>query len=403
MKLKKKPSWWQRKKAKFATIRQNLVAIRRRRHGVLFMGYAEAGLGLGESFRTLVTAVSTTSVPFAIYPLNVGVENRLIGPFMPDHYDREHRYDVNLIYIAADQLPAMFKKLGRGRTNRSYNILRTYWELPRAPDAWAPWLASFDEIWAPTRFVAKAFQPIFDKPITIIPPCIEVDSRKYYRKADFGMQEDRFYFMFSFDYFSFSSRKNPLGVVKTFQSAFSKLNDKVGLVIKSTSAPGQYHDIKTEIDYVSERDSRIIVLDKGITRPEMLGLISNIDCYVSLHRSEGFGLGMAEAMAFGKPVIGTDYSGNTDFLSNVTGFPVPWEPRAVEPGEYPWSDGQSWADPDPLAAQEIMRHVFEDENERHTRAEAGKAYIKRHYSYSEIGRLAEQRLEHGIRLAGKLR
>ena len=216
------------------------------------------------------------------------------------------------------------------------------------------------------------------------------------------MDDERFYFMFSFDYSSFPSRKNPLGVVKAFQCAFPKLNDRVGLIIKSTSIPGQYRDIKAEIDYARESDSRIMVFDKGLTRPEMLALIRNIDCYVSLHRSEGFGLGMAEAMAFGKPVIGTDYSGNTDFLLNVTGFPVPWELRAVQPGEYPWSEGQSWADPDLLAAQEIMRRVFEDEHERHTRAEAGKAYIKKHYSYSEIGRLAEQQLERGLSLMGRL-
>ena len=185
MKLKKGPGWWQRKRRKFAAIIQDFVVNWRVRHGVLFVGYAEAGLGLGEAFRTLLTAVSATSIPFAIYPFNVGVQNRLIGPFMPDRYDREHRYDVNLIYMAADQLPGMFKKLGRGRTNRSYNILYTYWELPGAPDAWAPWLTSFDEIWAPTRFVAQAFQPIFDGPITIIPPCVEVSSGNNHGKRRF--------------------------------------------------------------------------------------------------------------------------------------------------------------------------------------------------------------------------
>ena len=403
MKLKNKPSWWQRKKAKLAIIRQDLVAIRPVRHGVLFVGYAEAGLGLGETFRTLLTAVSATSVPFAIYPFNVGVENRLIGPFMPDRYDREHRYDVNLIYMAVDQLPGMFKKLGRSRTNRSYNILRTYWELPRAPDAWAPWLASVDEIWAPTRFVAKAFQQIFDGPITIIPPCIDAEFCKSRTRAEFGMENDRFYFMFSFDYFSFPSRKNPLGVIKAFQSAFPRSNHGVGLIIKSTSVSGQSHDIKAEIDYARECDNRIIVIDKQLTRSEMLGLMSIVDSYVSLHRSEGFGLGMAEAMALGKPVIGTGYSGNTDFLSDVTGFPVPWELREVQPGEYPWSEGQSWADPDLLAAQEIMKRVFEDGNERHTRAEAGKAYIKKHYSQTEIGRLAEKHLVRRLTLMGRLR
>jgi glycosyltransferase involved in cell wall biosynthesis len=124
----------------------------------------------------------------------------------------------------------------------------------------------------------------------------------------------------------------------------------------------------------------------------MLSLIRESNCYVSLHRSEGFGLGMAESMALGTPVIGTDYSGSTEFLSSLTGFPVAFTMRPVEPGEYSFSEGQIWAEPDTAAATEAMRRVYRDTQERQRRAAAGKAFVEAHYGRDTVGQIAAQRL-----------
>jgi glycosyltransferase involved in cell wall biosynthesis len=140
-------------------------------------------------------------------------------------------------------------------------------------------------------------------------------------------------------------------------------------------------------------DPRIIVIDRMCSRDEMLSLIRVADCYVSLHRSEGFGLGMAEAMAFGKPVIGTNYSGNTDFLSEQTGFPVAYTLRPVEDGEYIFAAGQSWAEPDEDAAAAAMRTVFFDPDERTRRASAGRALVEARYSRENVGKIAAGYLE----------
>jgi glycosyltransferase involved in cell wall biosynthesis len=360
--------------------------------GVLFIGYTEAGLGLGESLRGLIRSITTTGLPFAVYPFNRGVETRFIGRFAADRYDFDRRYQVNVIEMSADQVPAMFREIGLWKTAHSYNILRTYWELPAAPSEWTSMLDGIHEIWAPNQFVANAFRGIFRGPINIIPPCVEADTEETFERPHFAMDPDIFYFVFSFDYFSYSARKNPLSVVRAFQRAFPHQTEKVGLVIKSSGHADQYPDTSSAILLAAEDDARIRMIDTRFSRGEMLSFLRQSDCFVSLHRSEGFGLGMAEAMAFGKPVIGTDYSGSTEFLTESTGFPVSFSLRPVQLGEYIFADGQSWAEPDEAAAAEAMRRVFYDPQERHRRAIAGKALVEARYGRTNVGRMAAHRL-----------
>ena len=190
------------------------------RRGVLFIGYIEANLGLGESLRGLVRSLAATELSFALHPFNLGVETRLIGGFMQDRYDLKRRYQVNVIELAADQVAGMFDQLGRWRTKYSYNILRTYWELPRAPAEWAANLTGICEIWAPNDFVRDAFHAVFDGPIVIVPPCVEVAQESVFGRAEFGMEEGRFYFIFSFDYFSLPARKIHLALCMLFRPPF---------------------------------------------------------------------------------------------------------------------------------------------------------------------------------------
>jgi glycosyltransferase involved in cell wall biosynthesis len=224
-----------------------------------------------------------------------------------------------------------------------------------------------------------------------------------YDRSHFGMDRDRFYFLFSFDYFSMPARKNPLGVVRAFQLAFPAGDEKVGLVVKSTSVRDQHPRIKAIIAEAAAADPRIAVLDSVMGRDEVLSLIRQSDCYVSLHRSEGFGLGMAEAMACGNIVIATAYSGNADFISDQTGFPIGYTRRALHFGEYMNAEGQSWAEPNEQAAAEAMRRVFYDEPERRRRAAAGKTLIEGRYGRANVGRLAEARLRRILDMIARIR
>ena len=267
-----------------------------RKSSILFIGYAEAALGLGEVFRNMLTALDLAGLPFAIYPFSKDVETRRMGPFLESRYDRDGVYDINVALMATDQLPHYFSELRTQVKGCRCNILQTYWELAEAPRVWLPLLERIDELWVPNSYVANAFRPIFHRKITVIPASINVNRKHNYAREYFGLEEDRFYFVFSFDYYSATARKNPLGVAQAFGYAFPDPKVKVGLLIKSTG-PGELDPtVSQQLKNISTIDKRVTTLDCSIGRDEMLLLIDNCDCYVSLHRSEdrprdGRGLG----------------------------------------------------------------------------------------------------------------
>ncbi len=361
--------------------------------GILFIGYVEARLGLGESLRGLIAAAAARDLEFGIYPFRVGVETRVIGPFMPEKYDKSHRYDLNVIAVAADQVPTVFNYLDFRLYAGNYNVLHTYWELPSAPAAWVPMLRGIDEIWAPNEFVRNAFRNVFPGAISIVPPCVIIDETAIYpSRKELGLDDRRFYYLFSFDYYSYPERKNPLGVLKAFQDAFPKGDENVGLIIKSMGPSTHYRDIKQRLQAAMDVDRRITIFDRTMRRRDVLGLIQSCDCYVSLHRAEGFGLGMVEAMNFGKAVIGTNFSGSTDFLSEQTGFPVSYELRPVQPDEYVWTEGQSWADPNHQRAVELLKLIFENPQLRTRKGDNARAFVRRRYGKDAVCATIEARI-----------
>jgi GT2 family glycosyltransferase len=363
-----------------------------RPRSALLIGYIDAQLGLGQSLRGLALAMSKSATQFSIYPFGVGVEGRRATAYMPERYDTVNAHAVNIIEVTPDELSTVYRHVSRQHFDRSYNVLRTYWELGQAPEAWRPHLGTIHEIWAPNAFVAQSFRAIFERRITIVPPCIDLPAIEPDGHRHFGLDARRFYFLFSFDYFSFPQRKNPLAVVRAFRAAFPNALARVGLVIKCIGPIKQFAQIREELRSAAQNDERIEVIDESLTRQEMLTLMAATDCYVSLHRSEGFGLGMAEALALGKLVIGTSYSGNTDFLTEETGYPVPYTLREVAPNEYVHTEGQVWAEPDEGACAAFMRQVFSDRKEAAAKARAGQRLVTDRYGPLNVGCIIQARL-----------
>jgi glycosyltransferase involved in cell wall biosynthesis len=224
-----------------------------------------------------------------------------------------------------------------------------------------------------------------------MPPAFNVEDSKGFSRDYFNLPEGQFVFLFVFDFKSYSSRKNPLGCIKAFQSAFPENNQAVGLVIKSMDG-NKYPDELKNLMKAAQNDLRIKFIDATFTAKEVVGLMSTCDAFVSLHRSEGIGLGLAQSMLLGKPVIATNYSGNTDFTLPDNSCLVDYKLIKVNEGEYPFSKNQFWADPNLDHASSYMKKLVENDSYRKSIAEAGRSYIKANHNLKTVGQNYRRRL-----------
>jgi glycosyltransferase involved in cell wall biosynthesis len=181
--------------------------------------------------------------------------------------------------------------------------------------------------------------------------------------------------LFTFDFHSVFQRKNPLAVIEAFKSAFRPAEGP-HLVLKSINGVNRSKQLARLKEATDERTD-IHIFDGYITPDEQHGLIAACDAYVSLHRAEGFGLTMAEAMAFGKPVIATGYSGNLEFMDTGNSHLVPYELATIPAGCDPYPEGGEWAEPDVDAAAALMRQVYDHPADARLLGQRARADIER--------------------------
>jgi glycosyltransferase involved in cell wall biosynthesis len=259
------------------------------------------------------------------------------------------------------------------------------WELAKWPKEFFEVFEFFDEIWAPTRFIADALRPVSPKPVIHMPPAVVAKPPGIKNRADFGLPENRFLFLYAFDLNSSYHRKNPLAAIEAFQRAFSKGNKQAGLVLKCMYPKTETLQFQ-HLHALCKADDRIVLLTDTYTRSDILDLFAACDCFVSLHRAEGFGRGIAEAMLLGKPVIATAYSGNLDFCHTNNSCLVAYKEIPIKPEEYWYSEGQVWAEPDVRQAADYMKQLVDDADFRQRIAAAGQAYIAKHHSPEAAGK-----------------
>lgn len=365
--------------------------------GVNLVGYANGMLSLGEHLRMTAEAFRVVETDLSIIDYSNGARDR--QQIADDWVDLTlvNRHIVNIFHINADQMLNAYCHFGHGFFQNRYNIGFWAWELERFPATWAPVAALLDEIWAPSRFVQAAIASATDKCVTLMPQCIEIPSFERRRRSHFGLREDRFLFIFTFDFLSYIDRKNPIGAIRAFREAFPNNEQKAGFVLKVMNGDEQdprWHAMLSEIG----GDERIKVINQRMSRAESLALVDCCDCFVSLHRSEGFGRGPAEAMLMGKPVIATGYSGNVDFTRPDNSFVVDYRLIPVLADQYVFGEGQVWAEPDIHHAAQHMRLVVTQRGESDAIARRGQAFVREHLSAPRIGDRMMARL-HELALA----
>ncbi len=322
------------------------------------LGHFRSDSGMAEAARSLVTAAQAVGVDVALVSASTSDAQGADLQFA-NAIGVETPHPINVICVNANDTVRLMNQFGPGLTSGRYNIGFWFWELGRLPAAWQGAIDRVDEIWVASRFVAETMAGSTSKPVRTVRLAVNATPSRIYRRSEFGLADDVFTFLFTFSFNSYVARKNPLGIINAFRSAFPGTDQRVALVIKSTNAD-KGDDRLGYLHEAIDADDRIQVIDQFMPRDEVFGLESVVDSYVSLHRSEGFGLGLAESMFLGKPVIGTAYSGNLEFMDDTNSLLVDYRLTAVGEGEYPYPEGQEWADPDVDQAVEHMRRLVSD-------------------------------------------
>ncbi len=354
--------------------------------GVNLVGYLGADLGLGVAARRLQRALEAAGVP----QVQVSYDRTSSHVRQPAAAELHAPYHFNLMLITPEQLPLFVADVGQDFLAGHHNIGLWYWECDVLTPRQQVSFAFVQEVWAATRYLWETFEAAQRVPVRRIPPALVFDEPQV-EPADrprLGL-DDRFTFLFSFDYLSVVERKNPAGLAEAYRRAFPDPAGGTRLVLKSINGHLFPEQRERLLDAVSDR-ADIDVWDRLLPAEERLALMALADCYVSLHRAEGLGLTMAEAMAVGTPVIATGYSGNLDFMPEGSALLVPARIVQVGPDQYYPAHGH-WAEPDVEEAAALMRRVLDDGALREALSRQGRQAL-RAFSYEAAGAAAREAL-----------
>lgn len=359
-----------------------------RAFGVNLVGYVASEKGVGEAVRSNLRIIKAAEVPYVVNNFEDSGSANLER--LSESISRTNPYSVNLINVNADQMP-YFAERNNGYLAHRYNIGFWAWELEAFPAEWCGSFGYLNEVWVPSNFTRQSVAAVSPLPVTCVPHCIDPDLQpaSQWTRERLGLPTKAFIFLFFFDFHSFLERKNPLGLIRAFKKAFGDSRDTL-LLIKSAhagSCPEELRLLRAE-----SGSANIRVFDEVLSRAATHSFMNLADCYVSLHRSEGFGLTMAEAMSCGKPVIATGYSGNVDFMNQENSFLVRHRLVEIERDHGPYKKGWMWADPDVDHAAECMRRVFEDRTLASEVGERGRAYVTARLHPNTIAEVVKSRL-----------
>jgi glycosyltransferase involved in cell wall biosynthesis len=368
-------------------IRPTVIEVPR----VTYVGYLRSHLGLGEAARGYVQALASQGVPLSLVDISresLSAEGNysFVDSLGTGGLARDS--DVEVIHVNADQFTLMLHKYS-SKLTAHHRVAIWAWETNNFPDHWKNNLDTLDEVWVGSQFMAEAIGTKARCPVLVIPHVVKVPPAKLGRPA-LGLSEEDFLFLMQFDILSATYRKNPEATIRAFKMAFPN-REPVKLLIKTMNGgdkPEEFEQLKELAD-----DPRIVFWDESLDSERRYELLAAVDCYVSLHRAEGFGLSLAESMAYGKPVIATGWSGNLEFMNVSNSILIPY---SLEPLKYdvgPYNAGTVWAEVDQEAAAAAMHRVYFDRGWAETIGARAKKDIANNLSPEVIGKMMKARLE----------
>lgn len=359
--------------------------------GVNLVGYFRADLGVGESARCMARALDAAHVPAALIDLRLPCKNPLSDNSFTSRLQTDAPHRVNIVHVDPPGMRDLDHHHGDALRRDKYTIGYWAWELTEFPDAWIHFADYCDEVWAPSAFAAAAIADKVPVPVLTMPHAISFARPEGNFRAKFGLPRDQFLFLFLYDLNSYSARKNPDAVIEAFHRS-GLAGRGAALVIKVHNAAGNPADF-ARLQTATAQLPGTVLINATLSRSEIYELESACDCFVSLHRSEGFGFAIAEAMYLGKPVISTDWSGTAEFVNETNGCPVRASLVTLAHNHGPYAKGQSWAEPDTAHAAEWMQRLFADRALAVRLGAAARRTMEEQYSPIALGARYRARLE----------
>ncbi len=328
-------------------------------------GYFATESGVGEAGRRTFRALRAVGWPVSARLLTTRGHFADAIRFDVPFDDARQSADIHLFHVNADEMCTASERLEEGALSPArLRVGYWAWELDRFPQAWLPAFDTVDEIWVPSAFTQASVQAVTTKPVLVMPhpvPLPELPNADMAADARkrFALPDGKLTFLTMFDFNSFIDRKNPWAALEAFAQARAEV-DNLALVVKCHGHSRFDGERQRLMAYIRSLPD-VYVIDRVLTPEEMEWLYAACDGLLSLHRSEGFGLTIAEAMARARVAVATGYSGNVDFLDESCGVPVPFSLVEVPANAYPHGEGCVWAEPDTGFAARALVSLAGDE------------------------------------------
>ncbi len=345
--------------------------------GVNLYGFAYGELGIGEDLRMAVACCEAANIPYYVVNVDAGdvrqADRLLEGKTHELHSAQLPPYRTNIFCLPAfDTVSRIFMQKGASPFEGYHNIGWWPWELSVFPKAWKPYAFELvDEVWASSTFLEDMYKRATDKPVHLVPLAVSVDRLQKHPRKYYGLPDNTYLFLYVFDFNSSVARKNPMAAVNAFKQAFPQTDKTVGLVLKTMNTNPHNPEWQAFIKEC-DADERIYVLTETMDRPDVLGLIDCCDAYVSLHRAEGFGRTIAEAILLNKPVLATGYSGCVDYIPVDYEFSVKFILVSIDYLSYQWlgsDENLHWAEIDLQDAVKKIRDLKKNASLRFSNSE----------------------------------
>jgi glycosyltransferase involved in cell wall biosynthesis len=359
--------------------------------GLNIAGFFRADLGVGESVRCMARAADAAGLGTALIDLKLHCVNPQTDESFVARLQHDNPHPVNVFHLDPPVSRDIDHHHGAAFRRGRYNIGYWAWELPEFPDAWMHHSNYFDEIWTPSRFTTEAIAQKLPLPVLTMPHAISFPRPVGDFRRKYGLPADKFLFLFLYDLNSYSERKNPAAVLDAFRRS-GLAGRGAALVIKVHNVPRNPADFERLREAAAALPGTTLIT-QTLTRTEIYELEGACDCFVSLHRSEGFGLALAECMFLGKPVIATDWSGTTDFINANNACPVRAELVTLDRTHGPYAKGQRWAAPDIEHAAWWMQQLHGDAALVRKIGAAARLSIETNLAPAVIGARYRRRLE----------